>query len=87
MLDFDLPELYGVETKVLNQAVKRNRERFPDDLMLPFLFYVKRKGNPKEKPAPLPPPVARSLHFRHLHVAVDTSSLVCFTPVSPEFCY
>ena len=38
MLDFDLAELYGVETKVLNQAVKRNRERFPDDLMLPFLF-------------------------------------------------
>lgn len=33
MLDFDLAELYGVETKVLNQAVKRNRERFPEDFM------------------------------------------------------
>ena len=31
MLDFDLAELYGVETKALNQAVKRNRERFPED--------------------------------------------------------
>jgi len=29
MLDADLAELYGVETKVLNQAVKRNAERFP----------------------------------------------------------
>jgi hypothetical protein len=33
MLDFDLAELYEVETKVLNQAVKRNSKRFPDDFM------------------------------------------------------
>ncbi len=33
MLDFDLAELYEVETRVLNQAVKRNIERFPDDFM------------------------------------------------------
>lgn len=33
MLDFDLAELYGVETKVLNQAVKRNIDRFPKDFM------------------------------------------------------
>lgn len=33
MLDFDLAEAYGVETKVLNQAVKRNIERFPEDFM------------------------------------------------------
>jgi len=33
MLDFDLAELYEVETKVLNQAVKRNSERFPKDFM------------------------------------------------------
>lgn len=33
MLDRDLAELYGVETKVLNQAVKRNIERFPEDFM------------------------------------------------------
>lgn len=30
MIDRDLAELYGVETKVLNQAVKRNGERFPE---------------------------------------------------------
>lgn len=33
MLDSDLAELYGVPTKALNQAVKRNKERFPDDFM------------------------------------------------------
>jgi hypothetical protein len=33
MLDSDLAGLYGVETKVLNQAVKRNISRFPDDFM------------------------------------------------------
>ena len=33
MLDCDLARLYGVETKVLNQAVKRNIQRFPDDFM------------------------------------------------------
>jgi len=33
MLDRDLAELYGVELKALNQAVKRNIERFPDDFM------------------------------------------------------
>jgi len=39
MLDFDLAELYGVETKVLTQAVKRNSSRFPAD----FMFRVTRQ--------------------------------------------
>jgi archaellum component FlaC len=33
MLDRDLAEIYGVETRVLNQTVKRNIERFPEDFM------------------------------------------------------
>lgn len=33
ILDRDLAELYDVETKVLNQAVKRNIKRFPEDFM------------------------------------------------------
>lgn len=33
MVDNDLAALYGVETKVFNQAVKRNLKRFPDDFM------------------------------------------------------
>jgi len=38
MLDRDLAELYGVETRALNQAVTRNLKRFPDD----FMFYLTR---------------------------------------------
>jgi hypothetical protein len=34
LLDTDLAELYGVETKVLLQAVRRNQERFPEDFMI-----------------------------------------------------
>ena len=33
MLDYDLAELYEVETRVLNQAIKRNIESFPEDFM------------------------------------------------------
>ncbi len=33
MFDRDLAELYGVPTKRLNEAVKRNKDRFPDDFM------------------------------------------------------
>ena len=33
LLDFDLATLYGVPTKTLNQAVKRNATRFPEDFM------------------------------------------------------
>ena len=33
MIDFDLAAMYEIETKVLNQAVKRNLDRFPDDFM------------------------------------------------------
>src|SRR5665213_779929 len=40
MLDFDLADLYEVETKVLNQAVKRNIDRFPED----FMFRLTPKG-------------------------------------------
>ena len=39
MLDADLAQLYGVETKALNQAVKRNLARFPAD----FMFQLERR--------------------------------------------
>ena len=39
MLDFDLAELYEVSTSALNQAVKRNFKRFPDD----FMFQLTRE--------------------------------------------
>ena len=40
MLDSDLAELYGVETKRLNEQVKRNREQFPDE----FCFQLTDEG-------------------------------------------
>jgi hypothetical protein len=39
MLDSDLADLYGVKTKVLNQAVKRNKDRFPSDFMFQLSDY------------------------------------------------
>ena len=39
MLDVDLARLYGVETKRLNEQVKRNIERFPED----FMFQLTRE--------------------------------------------
>ena len=39
ILDADLAAIYGVTTKRLNEAVKRNQERFPDD----FVFLIERK--------------------------------------------
>jgi len=39
MIDRDLAELYGVDTRVLNQTVKRNLKRFPDD----FMFQMTRE--------------------------------------------
>ena len=43
MLDADLAEIFGVSTKVLNQAVKRNRNRFPPD----FMFRLTRREKEK----------------------------------------
>ncbi len=39
MMDRDLAELYGVETKMLNRAVRRNIDRFPDD----FMFQINKQ--------------------------------------------
>jgi len=41
MLDADLAELYGVETRVLKQAVRRNKNRFPSD----FLYELTKEEN------------------------------------------
>ena len=41
IIDADLAMLYGVTTKALNQAIKRNRERFPEDFMFPLFKHEK----------------------------------------------
>ena len=38
ILDFDLAYMYDVETRVLNQAVKRNTKRFPPDFMFQLTY-------------------------------------------------
>jgi hypothetical protein len=61
MLDTDLAALYGVSVKALNQAVKRNLDRFPDDFMFQLeweevgasrsqIVTLKRGQNPKYRP-------------------------------------
>ena len=42
MIDRDLATLYEVETKVLNQAVKRNIKRFPEDFMFRLTVVEKK---------------------------------------------
>ena len=44
MLDYDLAEFYGYEVKALNQQLKRNIDRFPED----FMFQLKKEEVPKE---------------------------------------
>ena len=43
MLDRDLAELYGIETRALTQAVRRNLKRFPDDFM--FVLELQEVNN------------------------------------------
>lgn len=64
MLDRDLARLYGVETKVLNQAVKRNIERFPED----FLFQLTKEeyGILKSQIA-----IANAEYLRSQNVTID----------------
>lgn len=44
MLDYDLAEIYGYEVKALNQQVKRNISRFPED----FMFQLEKEEIPEE---------------------------------------
>ena len=44
MLDYDLAEIYGYEVKALNQQVKRNITRFPED----FMFQLEKEELPKD---------------------------------------
>ena len=52
MLDADLAELYGVETRALNQAVKRNAERFPEDFMFQLTAAEKSRWSQIVIPSP-----------------------------------
>lgn len=64
LLDFDLATLYGVETRALNQAVKRNVDRFPSD----FMFQLSA-----EEAEMISQPVPRSAAG---HIVSDSSQIV-----------
>ena len=51
MLDFDLAELYEVETRILNQAVKRNIDIFPEDFMDRWPELAKQEQTNSDKAA------------------------------------
>ena len=70
ILDADLAKIYGVGTKVLNQAVKRNREKFPPDFLLqltrPEVLALNRSqivtGSPQQHRDPRSRPFAFTAH-------------------------
>ncbi|MFO1477995.1 MAG: ORF6N domain-containing protein [Verrucomicrobiota bacterium] len=59
ILDFDLASLYGVEARALNQAVKRNSDRFPDDFMFRLTpteaEEIRNRGSQAVTPSPVTP--------------------------------
>ena len=69
MLDFDLAEMYEVETRVLNQAVKRNIRRFPDDFM--FQLTVSEWDNLKSQ-------FVISRHSRSQFVTLKKTKLIIY---------
>ena len=74
MLDRDLAELYGVETKVLVRAVKRNIKRFPDDFMFQLtkaefdvlLRFQFGTSKTEGRGGVLPPLSVKGYHLTHL---------------------
>ena len=71
MLDSDLARLYGVETKVLNQAVKRNIKRFPED----FMFQLTKEECLRSQFVTLKESRGRHLMFTENGVAMLSSVL------------
>lgn len=85
MLDSDLAQLYGVSTKVLNQAVKRNLARFPDDFM--FRLTADEAAVLRSQTVTLEP--GRGKHRKYLpHVFTEHGSVmlaaVLHSPVAVE---
>jgi hypothetical protein len=75
MLDADLAELYGVTTGNLNKAVKRNRERFPEDFM--FQLTQKEAGCLRFQTGSL----KRGEHFKYLPHAFTEQGIAMLSSV------
>ena len=74
MLDRDLTGLYGVETRVLNQAVRRNIHRFPAD----FMFELTKEEH--ESLRYHFGTLKRSEHSKYLPLAFTEQGVAMFTP-------
>lgn len=75
MLDSDLARLYGVETRVLNQAVKRNTERFPED----FMFQLTKEECLKSQIVILN--TARGQHLKYMPYAFTENGVAMLSSV------
>jgi hypothetical protein len=78
ILDRDLAALYQVETKVLNQAVKRNKERFPEDFMFQLTHQEWMKVSVNEDVADLKSQIVTS------NSDVPTSQFVILSSILPR---
>ena len=72
MLDFDIAALYEVETKRLNEQVKRNAERFPDDFM--FRLTSKEWQNMRSQFATASPEIVEKQQTKNMRSQIATAS-------------
>ena len=72
LLDYDIAALYEVETKRLNEQVKRNTERFPDDFM--FRLTAKEWQNMRSQIATASPEVIDSQNIKNMRSQFATAS-------------
>ncbi len=77
MLDADLAVLYGVETKALNQAVRRNIERFPDD----FMFELTREEYRSLRSQFVTLDAGRGRHSKYLPLAFTEQGVAMLSSV------
>ena len=77
MLDADLAVLYGVDVKVLNQAVKRNEERFPAD----FMFHLTRDETGSLRSQIVTLKIGRGRHRKYLPTAFTEEGVAMLSSV------
>jgi len=77
MLDTDLAALYGVQVKVLNQAVKRNIERFPDD----FMFQLTADEDARLRSQSVTLKTGRGQHRKYLPLAFTEQGVAMLSSV------
>jgi hypothetical protein len=83
MVDVDLAELYGVETRVFNQAVKRNPDRFPEDFMFQL---TKEEGQSLRSQFVTLEPRGRGQHRKNLPYAFTEQGVAMLSSVLNSKC-